>query len=146
MFEPKNLHQADAMLTNLTSNHSPLLELLQTIKQNTGFSPINTQSPKLQALNNLLDLTNNHEQNTLYQIFVTANQLHLFLQALLTSADIHQSAFNALTAHEEKSQNDPLNEIHHIADQNPEPIKTWFNTLANQTWGYIAQTAENSKA
>src|SRR5205807_251384 len=79
MTTPKNLAEVDAMVTALTSNNSPLLQVLQTIKQNTSFPEIMAASPKLQTLSTVLGSTSN-QPGALYQTFINLQQLHAYLQ------------------------------------------------------------------
>ncbi len=143
LYTPKDLAQTDHMIMNLTGNHSPLLELLRTIKENTAFAPINTESPKIRALTNWLDQANRRDQNPLYQMFVSSQQLHRYLQTVLTASDSNQAAFNLIMRRLQQSDinNNPIAQIHELADQNPEPMKTWFHGIANQSWGFILQKA-----
>ncbi len=36
---------------------------------------------------------------------------------------------------------DPIKAIHQLAEKNPEPLKSWLNTIANQSWNFILQDA-----
>src|SRR3990167_6911001 len=55
LMQPDTLAQTDALVANLSSEHSPLLVLLQTLHENTFFEPIASLSPKLQRLNLLIN-------------------------------------------------------------------------------------------
>ncbi len=140
-FTPKNLLQADEMIQNLTSNNSPLLQLLQTIKQNTAFAPINAASPKIQALNDLLNRADDKQQMPLYQVFVNLRELHQYLQTILTASSTHQAAFLAAAERMQNPNQGPIFAVHQLAEQSPEPLKTWLNTIANQSWGFVLQDA-----
>jgi type VI secretion system protein ImpL len=140
-FTPKTLLQADEMIQNLTNNNSPLLQLLQTIKQNTAFPPINTSSPNIQALNDLLNSTDNSQDIPLYQVFVSLRQLHNYLQNILTSTNLSKAAFTAAADRMQNSSHNPITDVHELAEQSPEPLKTWLNNIANQSWGFVLQEA-----
>jgi type VI secretion system protein ImpL len=142
MTTPKNLAEIDTLVTALTSNHSPLLQVLQTIKQNTSFTEVIAASPKLQTLSAMLGGTAN-QAGALYQTFIHLQQLHTYLQNILNSVDPGKATFAAAA---QRMQNDaavnPINQIHMAAEQSPEPIKTWLNTIATQSWHFILhQTA-----
>lgn len=139
-YTPKTLLQADEMIQNLMNNNSPLLQLLQTIKENTAFEPIISASPKILALNNLVS-TPDLQQSSLYQVFVNLRQLHTYLQAILNGPDLKKSAFAAAVARMQHPENDPITTIHLLAEQNPEPLKSWLNTIASQSWSFILQEA-----
>lgn len=138
---PTSLAQTDVMITNLTSSSSPLLQLLQTIKQNTSYEPIVESSPKILVLNNLLANAQSDRENTLYQIFVALRQLHFYLHTILSSTDSGNAAFEAAKARMLSSTGDSISEVHHLADEAPEPLKSWLNTLANASWHFVMQEA-----
>lgn len=140
-FNPKNLLQVDEMLQNLTSNNSPLLQLLQTIKQNTSFPPINTESPKLQALNDLVTSPDGKQQIPLYTYFVSLRQLHVYLQNIVTASDSSQAAFSVAAERMQNPSQNPLTQIHQLAEQSPEPLKTWMNNIATQSFHFVLEDA-----
>lgn len=135
---PKNLSEMSAMVSSLTSSSSPLLQLLQTIQQNTSFSQVSNSSPKLQALQTLLVDTRS-QQNALYQIFVTLRQLDVYLQTMVHSSDIGNAAFLSAKNRAQNSSLDPIAQLHTLADTTPDPIKSWMNTIATQSWKMILQ-------
>ncbi len=139
-YSPKNLLQADEMIQNLTNNNSPLLQLLQTIKQNTSFDPIVSASPNMMALDNLV-IAPDMNQGALYEVFVELRQLHFYLQKILNSPESDKNAFLAATSRMQHANQDPITDIHQLAEQNPEPLKSWLNTIANQSWGFILEKA-----
>ncbi|HSW92846.1 MAG TPA: type VI secretion system membrane subunit TssM, partial [Gammaproteobacteria bacterium] len=143
-YTPKNLLQADEMIQNLTNNNSPLLQLLQTIKQNTGFDPVMTSSPKMMALDNLIGDADAN-QGSLYEVFVDLRQLHLYLQKILNSPDSNKSAFMAASARMRNvTADDPIATVHRLAEKSPEPLKSWLNTIANQSWHFmLAKSSEH---
>lgn len=138
-YTPKNLLQVDEMILNLTNNNSPLLQLLQTIKENTGFDPIISSSPKIMALDNLVN--SDIKQSSLYEAFVDLRQLHFYLQKILNSANSNKNAFDAASSRLQNLNDDPITAIHKLAEQNPEPLKSWLNIIANQSWDFILQKA-----
>lgn len=138
---PKNLQQTDNMIMSLTSNTSPLLQLLQTIQYNTSLAPIISASPKIQALNNLLANVDNSQQNPLYPVFVNLHQLHAWLQPILTARDQDAAAFRIAMQRMQDPANDPLTGIRHLAAQNPEPIKSWLDKIASESWGFVLEGA-----
>ncbi len=138
---PKNLLQTDEMIVSLTNNNSPLLHLLQTIKKNTDFAPITTSSPKLQALNNLIGSVGDDRESPLYQVFVNLRQLHSYLQTILTANDLSKAAFDISTQRMKNSAHDPITEVRRLADQSPEPMKTWLRTISGDSWGFIMSEA-----
>jgi type VI secretion system protein ImpL len=136
---PKNLMELDNMIAILTGNNSPLLQLLDTIKVNTSLAPVTAASPKLQSLSLLLVGDNNAQPNALYGIFVSLQELHTYLQAMLSTSDITVSISQATLQHMKNPSDDPITHIHTIAEQSPEPMKTWLNTIATKSWDFMLQ-------
>lgn len=116
---PKNLAEVDAMILNLISGHSPLLQLLQTIHINTNIEPVLANSFRLQALNTLFSQTQTKQKDSLYQIFVDLRELYL---------QLHHKSPETATLSE-----DTMTRIHAMADHYPEPIKNWLQTLVTLT-------------
>jgi len=140
---PKNLAETDALIFGITCSHSPLLELLHTIKRNTALEPIMAASPKLQTLNVLLTNTNNPE-NTLYKIFLALRNLHSNLQAILTSTNSNRAAFEtAALRMQSKLTQDPISGLRNIANQSNEPLKTWLTHIADQSWDFMLDDASH---
>lgn len=142
LYAPKNLLQTDEMIQHLTSNDSPLLQFLQTLQQNTSLAPIASNSPKIQALNSLLVNYANNQDKVLYDVFIGLQQLHNYLQTILTANHLSEMAFTiAAQRMQNTTHDDPITTVHQLADNSPEPLKTWLNTLANQSWDFILQAA-----
>ncbi|HSW70986.1 MAG TPA: ImcF-related family protein, partial [Gammaproteobacteria bacterium] len=134
---PKNLTETDALIMNLISTHSPLLQLLQTIHSNINLPPILTNSFKLQALNTLFNQTETQQKDSLYEIFTDLHELHQFLQ---------QASLGELP--EGSKLHNPISRIRNTAEKYPEPIKTWLQTLVSSTQNYLQQKSggnENKK-
>lgn len=136
---PKNLMELDGMIATLTGNNSPLLQLLDTIKVNTALEPVTAASPKLQSLSLLLADGNNAQPNALYGIFVSLQQLHSYLQSMLTAPAADVSISQAALQHMKNSSGDPISHIHTIAEQSPEPMKSLLNTIATKSWDFMLQ-------
>ncbi len=135
---PKNLAQLDKMVAVLTGNNSPLLQLLDTIKINTALAPITTASPKLQSLSVLL-MNTDHKPNALYGIFMSLQELHSYLQAMLNTPNVGESVLRAASQRMKNSTEDPITHIRLIAQQSPEPMKTWLNTIATKSWHFMLE-------
>ena len=138
---PTNLTQTDAAISSLMSNTSPLIQVLRTIKENTSFGPIIAESPKLKSVNTLLANAHTNQENTLYQVFVRLRQLHFYLQNILTTQEVGQAAFETAKNRMMDSTVDPITQLHKLADQTQEPMRSWLNGLATQSWNFILQEA-----
>jgi len=134
----KNLADLDTMLGILTGQQSPLLQLLNTIKDNTTFSPILMKSPSLQTLGILLIDANSHEGSALYEIFVSLKELHTYLQNILNSPHPDQALFEATKKRMQMGdENDTLRRLTKTANTAPVPLKSWLTALTNSTWQHM---------
>lgn len=128
---PKSLTETDAVIMNLISAHSPLLQLLQTLHANTDLEPVLNNSFKLQALNILYNQTQTQQKDSLYAIFTDLRELHQLLQQA-SSAAPHDKINPVLTG-----QQSPILRIRATAENYPEPIKNWLQTLLSVTQNYL---------
>lgn len=141
--QPKNLQQTNLLIGELINNNSPLLQLLQTIHENTFFNPIMNNSPKLLGLNMLLE-KNNKNENTLYQIFASLQSLHEYLRAVLSAPDEKKAAFEAVAHHISLgSATDPILQVRMMAEKSPEPIKNWMEQISNHAWHFLLEDASH---
>ena len=125
--KPRDLQQADAMITSMTSYDSPLLKLLNTIHENTYFDPISTSSTKLQAIGQLVDKSNASKAE-LFQLFSQLQALHDYLQPVLSAEDPRKAAYDLLAERmRQQGQLDAITKLRLVADQSPVPIKNWIN-------------------
>lgn len=138
---PKNIEELDEVVVKLISNDSPLLQLLQTLHQNTYFEPIRSASPKLHEVSLLL-ARHDAAGSSLYHIFSGLQDLHAYLQTILNANDHQKAAFNAIRYHMlNNGTPDALTNLRLIAEKNPTPIRQWLNTLSNQAWHFLMQDA-----
>lgn len=144
LIKTTQLAQIDKVITTLMSSTSPLLQFLQTIKQNTSHPEILQASPKLSALNNLLTRTHNTEEDPLFQIFVSLRQLHFYLQNILTAQNVSNAAFEAAKIRLQNANDDVISQLRLLGQNHPEPLKGWLVELANQSWGRILQEASHA--
>lgn len=121
--QPKDLMETDALILNLISSHSPLLQLLQSVHSNTDLAEVLANSSKLQALNLLFKQTESKDKNSLYQIFVDLHDLHLSLE----SPTLNPAEPSALP------------QIRSVAEKYPEPIKGWLLSLVSTTQSLLAE-------
>ena len=136
-----NLAQADKTIVYLMSNHSPLLQFLQTYYDNTFFEPIASLSPKLQELG-LLFAKQKQSEEQLYQIFAGLLALHQYLQTILHAENIDKAAFVAVSERAQQTDViDAITQLKLIANKNPTPIKNWLNQLADNIGQLLMQRA-----
>lgn len=138
---PTDLAQVDAMIVNLISNESPMLQLLQTLHDNTNFEPVISSSPKLQNLDALVD-KNPESQKLLYEIFAGLQSLHNYLQAVIGADNERKAAFDAISSRMlSRGAPDEITQLRIIAEKSPEPIKTWLGQIANDSWSFLMKDA-----
>ncbi len=139
--KPQNLSQTDALIVKLVSNDSPLLQLLQTLHDNTYFDPIASASPKLHNIGLLVD-KNNEANNLLYQIFSGLQTLHQYLNTIISAENERKAAFEALSARMSHTGNpDIITQLRMLADKSPEPMKSWLNKITNDSLRFMMQDA-----
>lgn len=138
---PKDLTELNTMLDKLTSDNSPLLQMLQTIQQNTAFDIIINASPKLQSLNALLENANNNQDNLLYQLFFSFRELHGYIQSIVHNNDMGNAAFEAAKQHIQDPSQDPISRMNTLAQQSSEPMKTWLTNMSSRSWLLISRAS-----
>lgn len=135
--KPRDLEQADAIITSMTSYDSPLLRILNNIHENTFFEPITTASSKLFSVGQLID-RNNPSKTELYQILSNLEALHTYLQPVLSAANPKKAAYQLITKRmQHQGELDPITKLRLAADQSPMPLKGWINQLTNDTWHFL---------
>ncbi|OGT41742.1 MAG: hypothetical protein A3F42_02045 [Gammaproteobacteria bacterium RIFCSPHIGHO2_12_FULL_37_34] len=140
---PKNLAETDAQIINMIGDHSPLLELLKIIHENTFFEPVMLSSQKLHSINLLME-KNNTNENNLYQIFYGLQSLHQYLSPVLNANDVKKSAFDVISNRLKKlGSPDPILQLRFIASKSPAPIRAWLETIANNAWYFLVQEASH---
>jgi type VI protein secretion system component VasK len=138
---PRDLEQADAIITSMISYDSPLLRILNNIHENTFFEPVTTASPKLFSIGELID-RNNPSKTELYQILTQLEALHQYLQPVLTASDPRKAAYQLITKRmKHQGEMDPITKLRVAADQSPMPIKGWINQLTNDTWHHLLKNS-----
>lgn len=137
----KSLAEVDDLIVSLISSDSPLLQLLNTIHDNTYFEPVSSASPKLQALGALVDKSSASQQK-LYQLFTALQNVHQTLQRILHSANPNKAAFDALS-NRILNQNSPdaFMQLRIVSERSPEPLKNWLDNISDDVWRFLIQEA-----
>lgn len=138
---PGNLAQIDAIIMNLMSTSSPLIQFLSTLHDNTYFEPIISSSPRLQNIGALVD-KNTASQKQLYDIFASLQSLHQYLQPILSTDNQKKIAFEMISSRMlSRGTPDAITQVRMIAERSPEPVKNWLVMLASSTSTYLLQEA-----
>jgi type VI secretion system protein ImpL len=151
-----NLTQASNNLVELSGNNSPLFQVLTAITNNTSASA--TQINQFSG-NDAADIQNiliNHFQNingislsandktiSLQQIAVTLKQLQQYMQNIAQANDSDEAAFSAAKSRMKGDNGDPISLLLLEANQAPEPLKTWLNSIAINCWQLILDDAHH---
>lgn len=138
-----NLPQIAKVVESLNNPQSPIIQLLTTIKTNT--QPISNSieftqqvSSRFLALSSLSDelLKNTHQ-------FPLTN-LKEYLSKIINTNDMDKSCYEAArTRMENHNENDCISSVLQQAHLQPEPIQTWYTTIAAETWRLLLKNAEN---
>jgi len=126
-------------IVHFLKRDSMFYQFLQLIHDNTYFEPIISISPRLKALDVLLD-KNQPTSLQLSAIQKSLENVQHYVQPVLLSDDQAKAAFE-LTARRMQNQQDPLTQLRIVADKCPEPIKTWLQQVANQLWTHLMKEA-----
>ncbi|MBU0456289.1 MAG: hypothetical protein KKA99_05915 [Gammaproteobacteria bacterium] len=137
-----NIHQLKAALDTLTSDESPLLQLIGIIQDNL-VSPVASMNPKLQALKNIpTDDDNNQASVAHLKNVLTA--LNAYISPLTNSDHSDQTAFQLASYRmRNHGKNDPIEQLLQISQLYPNPIKTWIYNLGMNAWQLILFQTEN---
>ena len=137
----RDLAQADATIAMMTSTRSPLLQLINTLHENTYFEPVASNSQKLASIA-LLAEKNQQSQELLYQIFTSLQALHNQLQAVINADNPKKAAFEMVSKRMiNPNLPDVITQARMIADKSPEPVKSWMNQLTNNVWKLLLSDA-----
>ncbi|HVE45094.1 MAG TPA: type VI secretion system membrane subunit TssM [Gammaproteobacteria bacterium] len=136
---PTTLAQLDKMIITLTSDQSPLLQLLQTLRENTNFNVITATNPRLLDLNTLTE-KNKPTEIQLAQMLINLKALHQYLQKILVATDQQKAAFEAVKfIASDRSTPDVLTQLRLSAINFPKPVKSWIESVADNTWHFLVE-------
>lgn len=136
-----DLQQTMATINILISDDSPLLHFIQTVHENTNFEPLTAASQRLEEVNSLI-ASNGASQQKLYQLFSALRSAQTFLQEIQSASNEPKAAFEAVSKRmQNQAEPDMLTQLRFVAINNPEPIKSWLLSIANDSWHYLMQDA-----
>lgn len=158
--ETDSLRQDAEQLMSLTSAQSPLIQLLQQLRENTRLLPGHELLEKIaqqdgpavfqdaprralqrrfEPLHQLLDEQHNPSAE-LTQAMRLLDELHLQLTALNRDSAPEQAAF--LRARQRmEGQQDVLGNLRDAAARLPLPVAGWFEGLADDSWRHLLEQA-----
>jgi type VI secretion system protein ImpL len=136
----KNLLEEDQLIVGLISNGSPLLQLLQTLHDNTYFEPIVSASPKLQSVGLMMD--KNNSSSKVLEILASLHSLHQYIQTVLNAENQRKAAYDVISNRVKNlGTPDAITRLRLVAVNTPQPIKSWLEKIANTTWHFLMQDA-----
>ena len=116
-------------INNVLDTHSNLSQLLNVVIGNAQLDG-GTMNKNLMAVKAYLDKKGRYQS---IQKVLTALQKEIqqIQKSTTTDKDSYQ---NAAKRFKQNTNNDPLSQIFAEAQQNPEPIRSWLNTIALSAW------------
>ncbi|MBA2654560.1 MAG: type VI secretion system membrane subunit TssM [Gammaproteobacteria bacterium] len=140
--EFQNLGQIVALVDLLNSPESPLIQLMNTIKNNT--QPISdsvefTQqvSTRFLSLNNLsADLLKNTNQGSLVAV-------KAYLNKIVQAEDLDKASYEAARGRMENPTMDVVTTLLQQSRMLPDPLRTWHTTIAAESWRLILKNTQN---
>jgi type VI secretion system protein ImpL len=141
----QNLDQAIHVLEILTSNQSPIPKLLDLINNNTA--PIIHIHPNINKSFAILDRITQQsgtQYTKLYTIHKDLQNLYTLLQKINNTTNHDLASYKIAQAHIRNTlAKNPLLQLHNTAEQLPDPIKRWFNSITKYSLAIILQGALN---
>jgi type VI secretion system protein ImpL len=141
--ELKSLDKIIDMIELLNNPQSPLIQLINTIKNNTqplSYSIEFTQqiSTRFLSLNNLsAEMLKNTHQTSLIAV-------KDYLSKLVHAENLDKACYEAARSRMEKSNyHDSITILLEQSKLLPEPLQTWYTTIAVESWRLILNYAQN---
>jgi type VI secretion system protein ImpL len=139
LLNPTTLTEIDAQLTSLAHDNSPLLQLLNAVKDNTSFTVITATSPKLAAIDTFVASPSTQQNSPLFKTFAALNQAHTGLQNILDASDKPNASFKLATTRMKNpvTSTDFITLLFNTADTSPAPLKYLLNNMAAKSWHLV---------
>jgi len=156
-------HANDVLLNMLDPVYSPLISILQTIKDNTQLTPPislpdnklkDTIAEKFQSANhfetsvdkrfkriNTLSLSSNKQQPHINIVMGQIKKLHDLLNEISSSPDPDKKAFEIAKSRFVSNNGNALTSLRYSSKNMPTPVKRWLLSLADQSWKVILQSS-----
>ena len=123
----KNLHQTDA-----------IIHFVQLIQKQTKPDLTNTSSEFNQLIANQFTDFNLMGQSNIKELNTKLAELEQFISTLSVINDGGKTAFTLTKARFiNENASDPISALFNQAKQSPEPLKSWTNQLAGDTWAIL---------
>lgn len=132
--KPADLFATDALIAGFIDGSAPEWQALQSVSDNTSFSPILQMNPALTSLNSLFAEDPRNNQSRRYQNKTALNWLHQTLQGILTAEDPREAASERIRQSVQSPDKNSFGHLREIAQENPEPLKTWLTQIADTSW------------
>jgi len=131
----KHITQAAAAVHQLSQSNSPLLTLIQWLRDNTlpiaNFPAFNQQMSK-QAARLTPYLVIQPSKN---KLLLALTNLSHDLSIIATSKNVNEAAFEMAKVRMQAGQReDAISEMYRSANQLPVPLNQWLTTIANNSW------------
>jgi type VI secretion system protein ImpL len=135
----QSVPQLQKALNQVTSNNSPLLQLLSLINANAVNSNSGVSfSSSLININTFINQKSNYSLSTLMS---TLKQLSQYLNTIKTPED----ALNLTKARMlNKGLNDPISQLLNLSKYLPAPLNQWMHQLAMNVWQVMLNTSKQA--
>ncbi len=138
-----SLQQAATVLGLLASNQSPLADVLSITKDNTSRVK-NANINIAKDFETLNAYTNEHHTTAkMRKINQSLAGLHDYMLQISQAADSNAAAYKAAEDYMQGKLSNPIRQLTLEAKGAPEPLKTWLNSVADNSWAVILQGAMN---
>lgn len=132
-----DLKQATTQLALIARDDSPLLQFLQLLQANLSFPSAPEEFNQLISSKWPLSINN---QPKILQTILTNLTVHF--SNINGDMNSNQVAFFELSNHmQDNLRQDPISRLQQFSSEQPEPIKSWLQTIANNSWSTLANTA-----
>jgi type VI secretion system protein ImpL len=138
-----DLSEARHFANNFLATDASILNLISQIESNlqplTQFAEANQAIDAMQQIRHSLAAINNN--HSLHQ---TLRDLNKYLAPITDATDPALATLNATQLRMKKNgEGDPISQLLYQAKSSPEPVKSWLNAVAHNTWHSMLQTSRN---
>lgn len=132
-----SLQELNDSLTLLSSDQSPLLQLIQLVKDNLP-QPVVNKDDSLQSLMTVITQPGFNDQ-----VKNNLTALQLTINAIVTDPNANQKAFEFTENRmRNKGQNDPIENLLSLSKQCPDPIKDWLYNIGINAWELLLNQSQ----
>lgn len=125
-----DLFATDALIAGFIDGNATEWQGLQSINENTNFSPILQINSAFIELNSLFADNPHNNQSKLYQVKTALNWLHQTIQQVITAHKPAKIAGEQINQALQAADKNPFIHLETVAELTPSPLNNWLSTLA----------------